>query len=262
MSADYRKVISFIKELEGGLSRATTDPAYSNCQSGCSAMKGSVTASDWHTNEGITWCTFKAWAEKNDIPQSKWCSMFINMSEDTWEKIFKQEFWDKAKLDNLKSQAIAEYWVNARWGNPSTAQRLLREALEKNGISVKDEKPDTLISSINAVVKEGDKINEVKKEYDIFTDFVETRKDWLRTLPAAKNNKGWFKRQDAFLDRGQSLIKSKFDIRERFKIKALSFLYPEYKQFTGDNKSNVLLLGLGIIAIGTISIYYINKQTK
>jgi len=256
MAADYKKVISFIKKLEGGLSRDKSDPAAKKCTSGCEGTKGKTTADDWHTNKGITWCTFTDWAEEKGIPESKWCDMFINMSDDTWESIFKERFWDKANLSNLQSQAIAEYWVNARWGNPSSAQRILRDALRKNGVDINTENINSLIDAVNAYINYG---SDIKREEKLFTDFVDLRVAWLKTLPAARYNKGWFDRQEAFRKRGRALIRSKANLIERIRYLALGVISPEYRTANKGNEANNLLIGISIIGI---SVFVINKLSK
>lgn len=260
MAADYKKVIPFIKRLEGGLSRAKSDPAYANCQSGCQGTKGDTTATDWHTNKGITWCTFSSWAEDKGIPENKWCDMFINMSNQTFESIFKEYFWDKANLSELKSQAIAEYWLNARWGNPSTAQRILRDALRKNGVNVDSENIQTLIDAVNKYTNNG---RNFENEEQLFVDFVETRKAWLRTLPAARANTGWFKRQDAFKKRGIALIRKKVNAFQRLRYAALGVIDSDYRTMNNGGKGNDMtniLIGSGILIGSVLLINYINKK--
>lgn len=259
MSANYKLVIPFIKKLEGGLSRAKSDPAAKNCVSGCEGNYKGNTYNDWHTNKGITWCTFKDWASKKSIPESKWCDMFINMSDETWEDIFKERFWDKANLSKLKSQAIAEYWVNARWGNPTTAQKILRDALKKNGVDINSTNIDELIKGVNSFIKNG---NNLKNEEKLFTDFVDLRIDWLNSLPAAKNNKGWFKRQEAFRERGLALIRIKKGVIEKARYMVLGVFNSNYRTFNSNIKSNDILIGLGILGVSIIVINYINNKTN
>ena len=259
MNADYTRVIKFIKRLEGGLSRAKSDPAYKNCQSGCEGTKGDTTATDWHTNKGITWCTFTDWAEEKNIPESKWCNMFINMSDKTWESIFKERFWDKANLSQLKSQAIAEYWVNARWGNPSTAQRLLKNALKKNGVNIDSENINELINAVNQYTNQG---RNTDKEENLFITFVDERVAWLKSLPAAKGNKGWFKRQEAFRKRGKALIRSKENLLQRLRYLALGVVDSDYRAANKGSETNNLLIGTSILAISILAIHYINKKTN
>lgn len=262
MGADYRKVIPFIKKLEGGLSKAKTDPAAKDCTSGCLGTKGNVTSDEWHTNKGITWCTFKAWAKSKGIDESKWCDMFINMSNDTFESIFKEFFWDKANLSEVKSQAIAEYWLNARWGNPSTAQRILRDALRKNGVNVDSENIKTLIDAVNQYINDG---KDFENEEKLFVDFVNTRIAWLKTLPAAKANKGWFKRQEAFKKRGIALIRKKVNALQRLRYLALGMIDSDYRTMNDGGKNNDIanvLIGSGILLTCVFLINYINKKTK
>jgi len=249
--ADYRKPIKFIKRLEGDLSRAKTDSAYNSCQSGCTAKHKGVTASDWHTKRGVTHCTFDSWADKKGIPQNQRCDMFINMTDDTWADIWKTMFWDKAKADEIKSQAIAEYLVNGKWGNPSTANNFLEIALKQNGFSNADRNDiDSLVSSVN-------KIDSNAKELKVFNDMVDARVAWLHSLSGSSTNKGWFKRQESFRKRGKALIRSKRGSASKAFYSAYGLVDSDYRTFIGseeeENNYNLnIRLVAGVILTGTL----------
>jgi lysozyme family protein len=249
--ADHKRVIGFIKKKAGGLSQATTDSASISCQSGCTATYKKTTSNKWHTNEDITWCTFNSWADKKGIPQSKRCELFISMPDNVWEEIFKTGFWDKAKGDEIKSQAIAEYLVNGKWGNPSTATTFLEQALKKNGYTNVDRDDiDSLVSAVNKIKSEAE-------ELKIFNDFVDFRVAWLKSLPGAKVNKGWFKRQDSFRKRGKALIKGKKGA-SKVLYKALGIVDSDYRTFApGETEENgfdpKLLLMPSLAIVGALA---------
>ncbi len=242
----------YLSELEAGLSNAKTDSAATRCNSGCTGTsKKGVTASDWHTNRGVTWCTFKDYASDHNIPQNQWCSLFIQMPDYIWVDIFKTRFWDAIKGDQIKSQAIAEYWANARWGNPSTANNILRDALDNAGINVKSSDTNKLVDIINDIVD-----NYPDKEFDVFASFVDTRVAWLKTLGSAKSNPGWFTRQEKLFDRGKAMILSKYDKNKAAKYALLGLVNRDYRTAVAEvpvteNKSIVgpmlVVAGAGLI---------------
>lgn len=220
--ANVDSFLPVLSELEGGLSNAKTDYAAVNCSSGCTGG----TKENPHTNRGVTWCTHVRHAKEKNIPQSQWCSLFIQMPDYWLRDIFKSRFWDLVKGDQLKSQAIAEYWANATWGNPSTANRFLKEALNNIGIKVNTLESGKLADIVNDVID-----NMPDKEFNIFASMVEARVAWLHTLGGAKNNPGWFTRQEKLYKRGKALIKSKSNPVQNVKYRGLGVLDRDYRTF-------------------------------
>ncbi len=90
--ADYKHIIPFIKNAEGG---HVNDPA----------DRGG------DTNKGITYAV--------------WCSvfgdscydLFVEMSDANWELIFKDLFWNAILGDKINSQRIADLIVDWVWGS-------------------------------------------------------------------------------------------------------------------------------------------------
>lgn len=257
--ADYRKPIKFIEKLEGQASREKSDSASINCTSGClgtfKVYGKSVTASDWHTRKGVTWCTFNAWADDKRIPENRRCDMFINMTDETWSDIWKTRFWDKINGDVINSQAIAEYWTNAKWGNPSTANRFVAAGLNKNGFNVDEDDIDGMVNAINS-------IKDAKKELKVFNDIIDARVAWLHSLSSSSGNKGWFKRQESFRKRGRALIRSKKGGATKIMYSALGVVDSDYRTASADTKDNTLILTVAAIGLSLAAIYIIDKKTK
>lgn len=251
----------FISKLEGGASNATTDSAHIKCSSGC--MSGPVP--NLHTNRGATWCTFMAYAKDKNIPKEKWCQLFIEMPDYIWNDIFKSMFWDKINGDRIKSQAIAEYWANATWGNPSTANGLLRDAMRKTGLNVSTDNTSTLVDLINDVVD-----NYPYKEYDLFKNFVDTRVAWLKSLSGADNNPGWFTRQEKFFNRGKALIRSKLNPANKAEYALLGVINRDYRNAVSEPKNDFVkhvnrtewMAVVGILGAGLVTGYVIARVVK
>lgn len=88
--ADYKKLVPFVLEHEGGV---VNDP---NDAGG-------------FTNKGVTLKTFRSVygndKTKNDL---------INITDEQWGHIFKTYYWDKMKADGINSQSVANMMVD--WG--------------------------------------------------------------------------------------------------------------------------------------------------
>jgi hypothetical protein len=116
--ADFRVIIPHIKKAEGGMSRAKTDtasakPAPYKTTAYNSNTRRTETASDWHTNKGITWETFSTNGKLGYVVnQANW----EKMPDAIWELIYKKIYWDMIGGDFIKSQAIANYLADWSWG--------------------------------------------------------------------------------------------------------------------------------------------------
>lgn len=191
--ANHKNLIGFTKLAEGGLSRTKSDSASAN-PSGCLITYKGQTASDWHTNKGITWTTFKA---SSNVGYQPSCPNFEKMPEDIWLKIFKQKYWDKFYLDEYKSQAIADMIVSWSWGSGvGGAYRQLAKFLNANygtnyPTGVSDYSSDRAKSM-------RDKFNELsgKDEREVYDKLVEAKKQFLISLNQPQNLTGWLSRLD------------------------------------------------------------------
>lgn len=90
--ADYKKLIPIVKKWEGGWA-GNIDGM------GC-------------TNSGVTLTTFR-----NFYGQKKNCNDLRKMTNDQWEHIFKEGFWNKWKADEINNQSIANLLVDYVWAS-------------------------------------------------------------------------------------------------------------------------------------------------
>ena len=185
--ADYKKIIPFIKRKEGGLSRRQTDSA-SKHPSPCTykGVKG------WHTNKGITWTTFVTQSHKLNYSAS--CSNFLTMPDEIWGKIFKQAYWDKFYLDEMKSQPIADLIVGFAWGSGvyGAKKQLIKFLYNNYDINVTTNKEIT--QTINKLTKTK------KKEIILLNKLIEHKKNYLISLNQPANIRGWLKRLEDYKD--------------------------------------------------------------
>lgn len=187
--ANYRKIIPFIKAWEDGLSSDRNDLAAAVP----SPIKDPKTGHYYHTNKGITYQTWKAYMGSNAAQR------FVNMSNEDWERIWKNGYWDAVDGDQLKSQAIADAIANWYWGSGTYAVTNAVEALN----SLKKGKPLPYTSAMNAQLLAAlNKVNE--------SDFLEAyRKEQAAFYKAIVNRnpsqavflKGWMNRMNNLYDR-------------------------------------------------------------
>lgn len=189
--AQYTKIISFIKDKEGGLSSATTDSASknpSNCGNGSNGKP-------YHTNKGIQWATFKGLSSK--LGYSATCNNFIEMPNDIWGKIYKDGFWNPMQGDRIKNQAIANTFVEMAWGSGVGSNTSTRGAIPylKNFFKSKYNKSFDNITQIVDYVNE---LDDKKQTPELFEKLYDFRKSLYTSFNQPSNLKGWTNRLDAF----------------------------------------------------------------
>lgn len=85
--ANYKQLIPIVKKVEGG---------YAGNIDGATC-----------TMRGITLATFR-----NYYGRTKTCKDLRNITDEQWEYIFKQGFWNKWKADSIDNQSIANLLVD------------------------------------------------------------------------------------------------------------------------------------------------------
>ena len=189
--ASIDRIISETKKEEGGLSRSKTDSASAH-PSGCQITSGGVSASDWHTNKGVTWDTFISNA--SNLGYEANCRNFEVMPDNIWRSIAKKGYWDPFYLDQYNSQAIANFIFQWAWGSGVNGayRQLAKLANMKYGMNL-----STSYSLSNAA-KLKDKFNEVSKrnESGLLLDLKNSLKGFYVSLNQPANEAGWLKRVD------------------------------------------------------------------
>lgn len=196
--ANVSNIRSFIQKWEGGLSRQTADNA-----SSYPAPWQYNGLTGWHTNKGVTYKTFSSLAAK--LGYSNTAQNFFNMPDDIWDKIFYYGYWQPWGLDNLKSQAIADFIANASWGSGLTGSfNTIKKYLATKNINV---------STREQAVEALNKLSALN-ETDIFLELIEWRNNFFKTLSDFSTyGKGWLNRSAELKQFGlQTIAKKKIKI--------------------------------------------------
>lgn len=197
--ADYRRIIPFIKKVEGGLSRDPEDPAAAH-PAPCT-HNGQL---GWHTNKGITYQTF---ISNTDLGYAGTCENFFSMPEEIWMKIFKSKIWDPWQLDKIRSQSIADNIVD--WSYNSGAGGAWKQIRALFNEKYKMDLPATFNQA--AVTDLRKKINSVSflQEYQVRKDLLQKRFEFIEGLNNPKYEASWKNRiEDLNQETRSSLITS------------------------------------------------------
>ena len=149
-----------------------------------------------------------------------------------WERIFKQGFWDKWGLDNMKSQSIADTIVWWAWGSGNAgATNLLKKFLAKKGMH-----PLTR----SGIVKDLDELaKNKKKEEKLFDELTAHRLEFYSGLSTAGAHlRGWTNAYNKFTT---------------FTKQALLSAYKDPKAFIKRNWWVLLILMAFLAGIGVIA---------
>lgn len=188
--ANIKPLQKLFLEKEGGLSRNKSDTA-SAYPAPCKITYGGVTASDWHTNKGVTYRTFKNSANKLGYTAS--CSNFQNMPDRIWLKIMKGKYWDVWNLDDMKSDKIAwtvSWWS---WGSGVEGARKELSAFLKKYYNINASTKTEIIDALNKLAK--------RNEDQLFNNLTKRRMWFYSTRSTSPQfEKGWKNAYNRFVD--------------------------------------------------------------
>jgi len=177
-SNSWVNYIKHVLNFEGGLSKDPQDSA-AKCN----------TAGLYHTNKGITFCTFKANAIKLGILPVTY-ERFLQLTEEEAAK-FLYKFYQIAKGEKLPNK-LAIALTEAAWGSGnSRAYKHLRDAINKLGYPVST---DTAAINKAAVLDPELLLKEYQKQRAAYLTYL-TSLDKYK-----KYKKGWFNRLNALND--------------------------------------------------------------
>lgn len=174
----WRKFCHHVAIAEGGLSKDPNDPAVS-----CAPFAGA-----YHTNMGITFCTFQKNAKLIGLQPTY--EAFLSMTKENAEAILYQFYKFATKDGAIKDNAIALSVTEAYWGSGGYAYKNLAAALNSLGYKV------TSALSLTSAMIQGANSMDAKKLFDAFW---KARLEYLQSLPNASIYlKGWTARVTAF----------------------------------------------------------------
>lgn len=110
--ADYKKIVSVIKNKNKGLSWSIFSALEPPCDLGVTDTKGLFGIKKNNTSYGITWDEFVNNADSLGYVAS--CENFKNMPDTIYNVIFKKVFWDSIQGDKIKNQGVANALVENR----------------------------------------------------------------------------------------------------------------------------------------------------
>lgn len=214
--ADYKLIIPLIKKWEGGLSDDPNDTWPAKYPAPCTYTdpKSGRTSSSWHTNKGIIWATYTKWKQrKGEIPD---CAEWFEMSDKTWNAIFKSTFWDLYGLDDFPSTPIANILVKSTWGSGTGAGPQMWRSYF--GLS-SSTSPVQIAAHIKQEIS-------AKGEKQVFDDMWLERERYFKSLGNARYIQGWLNAWNDFYKYNLPLL-------------------------GGDNRktTNLILFALGILAM-------------
>jgi len=174
--ADYKKIVSIIKDKTKGFSNQWYAPQETECDLGSSFnvfLKKDVKND---SSNGIDWTTFKLYAR--ELGYDPTCENFKSMPSTIYNVLFKLKYWDSIGGDKIKNQGIANVLVEKQGiGIANTMEALKKfgyiRPYESSDISTNLTNAFTLtdndINFINKLDEEGKSpllFDEIKKEKD------------------------------------------------------------------------------------------------
>lgn len=177
-------IIPHVLKWEGGLSRNPADSASKN-PAPCT-YNGKT---GYHTNKGVTYTTFTSLAKSLNYDPT--CENFFTLPEDIFLKIFKTGYWNGFKLDEYKSQKIANVIVSWAWASGAYgAYKQLKKFFDKQ-YNVK--LVGTYNENINTIKDLFNKETEID-ESTVYNKLIEAYRNFYISLNQPTFIKGWLNR--------------------------------------------------------------------
>lgn len=198
--ADFRKLVEHTLTWEGGLSADPRDTgALRYGHSGKYADKN-FPNNPVHTSKGIIWGTYKEYKAKKK--QTLNADEFIAMPKALWLDIYKTLFWDSISGDYIKSQAIAEILMEARWiGGNKMFNALVRKLQEYIGAPVDGTWGKITLDKLNAFT------TSKPRQTKLVDVLLEANLNYYKSLSNwATYGRGWTNRINALKDRAYDTI--------------------------------------------------------
>lgn len=181
--------IDFVRQWEGGVSRAKTDTASKNVAPGTGGI---------HTNKGITWTTYynngKGHGYKPTVQD------FLKMSDERWLQIFNKCYWEPMKGDQLmlKDPALAFYCVQFAWGSGLGGAEIQLAKFQRakmgivdNNITKKELADNFLLDPVPFPIR--------------FQELIEWKRNYFISLNQPANINGWLNRLNDFNEKFKPL---------------------------------------------------------
>ena len=163
--ADYKKLIPIVKKFEGG-------------------WAGNIDGKTC-TNSGVTLATFR-----NYYGKKKTCSDLRKLTNEQWEHIFVNGYWQRWKADSIQNQSIASLLVDWLWVSGVYGIKYPQRILGVVDDGVVGKKTLQAINDYPDKRELFDKLwNRRKKHFEAIANSNPSKKKFLR---------GWIRRLEAF----------------------------------------------------------------
>ena len=175
----WRKFYQFVMASEGGKSNDSRDTW---------AVKCAPFAGAYHTNKGITFCTWKSNAKA--IGSEPTYEAFLSMTDEQANKILYEFYLFSTKNGSIKDNAIALSITEAYWGSGGHAFQNLATALNAAGF-----KCTSALILTNQMIQGANSLDAKL----LFDKFWTARYNYLKSLSNAPTYiKGWTTRINSF----------------------------------------------------------------
>lgn len=174
--------IAFVRQWEGGVSRATTDSASKLVAPGTNGI---------HTNKGITWRTYYNNGKGHGYTPT--VADFLKMPDERWLQIFNSVYWHPWEADKLmiKDPALAFYVVQFAWGSGLSGSEHQIANFQRKYMGIKDSNITKSEAVRNFLV------DPVFFKYR-FEEMIKFKGDYYRSLKQPANLNGWLRRLNDF----------------------------------------------------------------
>ena len=163
--ADYKKLIPIVKKYEGG-------------------WAGNIDGKTC-TNSGVTLATFRNYYGRN-----KNCNDLRKLTNEQWEHIFVNGYWNRWKADSINNQSIASLLVDWLWVSGVYGIKYPQRILGVVDDGVVGSKTLAAINNYPDKKELFDKLwQRRKKHFEAIANSNPSKKKFLR---------GWLRRNDAF----------------------------------------------------------------
>lgn len=216
--ANFKDILSHVAKWEGSCG---SDPVDNALKLGHSGVLGKDVPSEYqtfstrkypnnyvHTCKGVIWATYVAYCSK--VKKTPNAQEFIKMPKSLWEDIIYYVFWKPRDLDNLKSQALANFIFDVYWGSGTggakPTMRALQNELNKHGAKLTADGVvgKGTIEAINKYTKDG---KDGDREKQLLKVMYDARKEHLSRMDDAwKYLKGWTNRLNALYERSLGMV--------------------------------------------------------
>jgi len=174
--------IDFVRQWEGGKSKALTDTASKNPAPGSGGV---------HTNKGITWTTYynngKGHGYKPSVPD------FLKMSDKRWLQIFDSCYWDPMHGDKLmlRDPSLAFFVVQFAWGSGTGGAEIQLAKFQRQKMGVVD-------SNITKSEIANNFVLDPMPTAVRFKQLIDFKAAYFKSLAQPANLKGWLNRLNDF----------------------------------------------------------------